>query len=271
MVSGIASQTLIDAIARSETDYMTDRMEAVRERPGNPEQVDIGRFGNAVCFYSGTMPWAAFNTVKGIRGEDADFLDEIVDFYRSRGRSPQFEIVPSLADQRLMKRLSELGFYQSGFHVSMYLDALPGDAAIEGNIRIRELREYEFELYAAIHCRGTGLPDNGIPPVAANNRVLYGRPGWKFYVAEWDHTPAAVGVMHMNGEVASLTFAATLPEFRNRGLHHDLLRRRIADAANYGRLLVVSQCAFLSQSQRNMERAGMRMGYVRASWTALEK
>ncbi|TVX95321.1 GNAT family N-acetyltransferase [Cohnella terricola] len=270
MFDGRASLALIEAIARSETEYMTDRMEAIRERPGNPEQVDIGRFGNAVCFYSGTMPWASFNTVKGLRGEDADLLEEIVDFYRSRARSPQFEIVPSLADQRLMKRLSELGFYQSGFHASMYAEAPPGDTSHETAIQIRELRADEFELYAAIHCRGTGLPDNGIPPVAANNQVLYGRPGWKFFVAEWDHMPAAVGVMHMKGEVASLTFAATLSEFRNRGLQQALLRRRIADAASNGCRLVVSQCAFLSQSQRNMERAGMRIGYVRASWTAIE-
>ncbi len=255
---------------RSEIDYMLDRMEAIRERPGNPEGVEIARIGGAICFYSKTMPWATFNTVKGLRSGDADALADIVDFYRTRGRKPQFELVPGLADQNLMKRLDELGFYQSGFHTSMAITAGNSDAVPYGpaadKLEVRPLREDEFELYATVHCRGTGLPDSGIAPVAANNRVLHGRPGWRFYVALWEGRPAGVGVSYAGKGAASLTFAATLPEWRGRGIQSALLRRRIEDAFAEGCGLVVGQCAFRSQSHRNMERAGMRIGYVRASW-----
>jgi len=111
------------------------------------------------------------------------------------------------------------------------------------------------------------LPDNGIPYVSANNRVLYNRPEWEFYMAYVNEQPAAAAVMHMKDGIASLTFAATLPEYRRLGLHRRLLERRIADAKRNGCTLVVSQCAFLSQSHRNMERIGMKIGFLKTLWT----
>jgi len=167
-----------------------------------------------------------------------------------------------------MRRLADLGFYQSGFHTSMAISTVlyaPVFCA-EDKLEIRALSEDEFELYATLHCRGTGLPDAGIPPVAANNRVLYGRPGWKFYLALWEGQPAAVGVAHIRKEAASLTFAATLPEYRNKGIQTALLHRRIEEAKEAGCELAVGQCAYLSASHRNMARVGMEIGYVRASW-----
>jgi ribosomal protein S18 acetylase RimI-like enzyme len=115
---------------------------------------------------------------------------------------------------------------------------------------------------------GTGLPDNGIPHVAANNKVLYDRPGWKFFIAQVNGQPTAAAVMRMKDGIASLTFAAILPEFRNRGLHRLLLSRRITEAKRAGCRLVVSQCYFLSQSHRNMERICMKIGYIKALWTS---
>lgn len=48
----------IKDIKNAEIDYMTDRMSAIQARPGNPEGIEIQRFGNAVCSYSKTMTWA---------------------------------------------------------------------------------------------------------------------------------------------------------------------------------------------------------------------
>lgn len=262
----IPSKSLIEQIERSEVDYMVDRMIAIQERPNNPEGIEIKQFGNAVCLYSRTMPWGTFNTVKGLTGADLEHIGPILDFYRTRGQKAQFEIVPSAVNQKVLQHLAARGLYQSGFHTSLYWEPeeLESD---QHTITIQELREDQFPTYAAIHCRGTGLPDNGIPPVAANNQVLYNRPGWKFYLAYVHDEPAAVGVMHMKDGIASMTFAATLPHFRSQGLHRSLLRKRMDEARHNDCRLVVSQCAFQSQSHRNMERVGMRIGYVRATWT----
>lgn len=264
------SENVMQAIEQSEIDYMTDRMNAIRERPGNPEGVEVAQFGHAVCFYSETMPWPSFNTVKGLRSSDIEYIDDMIRFYRERARKPQFEVVPGLADQPVLRSLAERGLYPSGSHTSLYAQpaAANREPAPEA-VRIEEIGASEFDTYAMIHCRGTGLPDDGIPHVAANNRVLHQRPGWFFYMAYYEERPAAVGVMHVKGDVASLTFAATLPEYRQRGLQLSLLRCRLAEAAGRQCGMAVSQCAFLSGSHRNMERAGMRIGYVRSTWTEL--
>lgn len=268
MMHLIPSAELIREVENSEIDYLTDRMAAIRSREGNPEGIEIERFGHAVCFYSRTMPWPTFNTVKGLTASEVDKLEAIIRFYKERERSIQFEIVPSMVDSRFLQRLTELGFYPSGIHSSLMIEPQAWGEDEPEQIRVHELREDQFELYAAIHCRGTGLPDNGIPHVAANNRVLYRRPGWKFFIAYVEEEPAAVGVMFIKNNTASLTFAATLPSYRNRGLHRSLLQRRIEEAFHQRCTLAVSQCAYLSQSHRNMERVGMKLAYVRTTWTA---
>ena len=251
----------------SESDYMVDRMQAIAERRDNPEGVVIARFGGAVCLYSRTMPWGSFNTVKGITDADIEQEDAIIAHYRALDRMPQFEIVPALAGRELLRKLADRGFYQSDFHASTVIAAERFGLRFDRSVRIEAIGQDGFELYAAIHCKGTGLSEDGIPPVAANNRVLGGRPGWRHYVAYVDDAPAAVGVMYGKAPVASLTFAATLPAYRNLGLQRNLLIHRIREAAASGCRYVVGQCAPLSQSHRNMERVGMKLAYVRATWT----
>lgn len=137
-------------------------------------------------------------------------------------------------------------------------------------IVVRELREHEFDTYAAIHCKGTGLSEKGIPYVSKNNKVLYNRPGWHFFIAEWNQMPCAVAVMYIHQTTASLTFAATLPEYRGQGLHTALILERIKKAKQEDCQLIVGQTSYASQSYRNMEKAGMKLGYTRATWTELE-
>ncbi|MNJ58778.1 hypothetical protein D3C77_544310 [compost metagenome] len=52
-MSHTLTQDKVELIEKSELNYMLDRMKTIQERPGNPEGVE-------------TMPWPAFNTVKGI-------------------------------------------------------------------------------------------------------------------------------------------------------------------------------------------------------------
>ncbi|MFB5673769.1 GNAT family N-acetyltransferase [Paenibacillus terreus] len=264
----LPTRQLIEEIEQSEIDYMIDRMQAIREKPGNPEGVEIHKFGNAVAYYSRTMHWPTFNTVKGLRDQDIEVLEDIIRFHQSKDRKAQFEIVPSLVNQELLVQLAVRGFYHSGFHTAMYTTKpfIPEEKTDE-RITIERVREAEFTDYATIHCRSTGLPDAGIPHVAENNRVLYDRPGWRFYLALVNGAPAAAAVMYLKGGAASLTFAGTLPSYRNQGLHRMLLKRRIEEATAADSNLVVSQCAFLSQSHRNMEHTGMKIGYVKAIWS----
>ncbi|GBF77620.1 hypothetical protein PA598K_06177 [Paenibacillus sp. 598K] len=269
----LPSRESIAAVEASEMDYQCDRMIAIRERSGNPEGVEIKAVGEAVCFYSRTMPWPGFNTVKGAGNAGAAAIDEILAFYREKERKPQFEIVPGLEERQTLHHLAKRGYYASGMHASLTMD-LAGWEAPEHRtprLRIEKLRESEIETYAAIHCRAFGLPEQGIPAVAANNLVLLGRPGWTFFIAYVEDRPAAAAVMYVKDRTASLTFAATLQSYRKTGLHERLLQRRFFEAKRQGCDRVVGQCGFLSASHRSMERAGMRIAYLRSSWTEMEE
>lgn len=287
MTDKLPSAALTRLLEQSESDYMTDRMVAIRERPDNPEGVEIATFGSATAIYSRTMPWPSFNTVKGFSTDNADDLEAIMDFYRSRGRKPQIEIVPSVVDSKTLQLLSEQGLYQSGFHVTLYRDLSGGEQeqaaghwmehdeamhAAASAVHMREIDDDDFTTYATVHCRGTGLPDGGIASVAANNAVLARRPGWHFYLAEAaEGEAAAAAVMYSKSGVTSLTFAATLPQYRGRGLHRRLLAARMQQAQRLGDAWVVGQCNYASQSHRNMEALGMKIGYIKALWSAADR
>ncbi|WP_238192066.1 GNAT family N-acetyltransferase [Paenibacillus sp. L3-i20] len=262
MVSDIA-----DKLELSEITFQTDRMTAIEQLVGNPHGIEIVKFGRAVAFYSRMMPWPVFNNVKGWL--EAKYVDDIITFYEERKRSFEFQITPFYTKPDVMSKLARSGYHQSGFHSTMYTEAVETTEALESDLHIRELREDEFMDYAAIHCIGNGLSQDSITYVAANNQIMFNRPGWKYFIAFIGDQPAATAVMYVKDRIASFTFAATLPQFRNLGLHSGLLRRRIHAAYMEGCQLVVAQCAYRSISQSNMERAGMRIGYTRATWTKL--
>ncbi|OKP86845.1 hypothetical protein A3844_12645 [Paenibacillus helianthi] len=262
----VITRELAERIEKSEIDYMVSRVKAIRERAGNPEGAEIEKFGNTTAIYVKTMPWGAFNTVKGITLDDIDQVDEIIHFYHERDRPCQFEIIPSKSSPELLQYLSSKGFYQNTFHTSMY--GIPNEVYPDypSNIFIREINEDEFELYGKLHCLGSGSAESGSKYVAANNKVLFNRSGWRISLGFVNEIPAGVAVMYIHSGIASLTFAATLPEFRGQGLQSAFLGKRMYEAALQKCELVVGQCAYTSTSQNNMERAGMRIGYIRANW-----
>lgn len=243
---------------------MRDRMIAMAEMPGNPNGAELQSFNSALAIYCREMPWPMFNNVKGKL--DLEQLESIIAFYQKRERGFEFHIMPKHAEPDVLKRLAQLGFYQAGFHATLYAEAHHAGEGLPPGVTIRALQEDEYMQYAAIHCEATGLSMDGKHYVAKNNRILGCRPGWRYYLAFCDNEPAAVAVMYIQDRTASCTFAATLPRFRGRGLQLTMLRRRINDAYSEGCKLVVAQCAYGSMSHANMERAGMRLGYTRATW-----
>ncbi|WKL01269.1 hypothetical protein Q0F98_32130 [Paenibacillus amylolyticus] len=116
----ILNLELADILEKSEINYMVDRMTAIRERGGNPEGIEIKRFGESTAFYSKTMPWGLFNNVKGRISEDV--IEDILDFYNERERNFEIQVIPSKIDQKVMRTLHNKGFYQSGFHTTLFVN-----------------------------------------------------------------------------------------------------------------------------------------------------
>ena len=84
------------------------------------------------------------------------------------------------------------------------------------------------------------------------------------FLAFIDDHPAGGGAILIHRGVALLAGAATLPPYRNRGVHAALHHARLALARRSGCDLAAQGAQPGSTSQRNAERRGLRVAYTRA-------
>ncbi|PFK32193.1 GNAT family N-acetyltransferase [Bacillus cereus] len=254
-------------IEQAEIDMLSDRLSTLQKIKGNPMQINMKRFENATAFSSKVISGPAFNTVKGITFTTKNELDEIISYYHTLQIPCRFEITPAHASPELFQYLHEKGFYQSDFHTALYGLPKPYPAPYSQKISIRELEEHEFHIFADIYVQGFRMPSFTKEGVRQNNQILFGKPGWHFYVAMIENVPASIGVLYMNQGIASLAASATLPAFQRRGCHTLLIQQRIHTAFTSQCQLLVGQALFGSASQNNMERCGMNAAYTKSIWT----
>ncbi|SHF70339.1 GNAT family protein [Ornithinibacillus halophilus] len=252
-------------IERMEIAMLESRLRAIREQKENPMGVEVQHFGEATAFSATGIPGPSFNTVKGLTGGDIHYLDSILEFYDDKGITPRFDLVPGIATEELFPRLHENGYYQNGFHASLY-GAVGGLQRLSNEITIREMDLDDFDTFADIYVKGFQMPDFLKEAVANNNRVLHGNDSWKFYLASINDTPAGLAVLYKHESAFVLAASATLTQYRNKGIHQALIQRRISDAKENDVKLVIGQAAFGSSSQKNMERAGLKIAYTKATW-----
>lgn len=258
---GIATE-----IENAEIDMLSSRLERLQTISGNPMQVQMKKFGSATAFSSKIIAGPAFNTVKGITNADA--IDAIISYYESLQIPCRFEITPAQGTAELFQYLSQKGFYQSSFHTALYSIPRVDPSLLPANISVRQLKENEFHILVDIYVRGFNMPSFTKDGVRQNNEILYDKPGWHFFIAEVQNTPAGIGVLYINNGIASLAASATLPEFQRKGCHTALIQKRIETAIESNCNLIVGQARFGSGSQNNMERAHMKIAYTKSIWTA---
>ncbi|HGH7181120.1 N-acetyltransferase [Bacillus cereus] len=253
-------------IENAEIHMLSSRLALLQAMDGNPMQVQMKKFGSATAFSSKVIAGPAFNTVKGITNTAQ--VDEIISYYQSLQIPCRFEITPAQGTAELFQYLSEKGFYQSSFHTALYSIPREDPALLPANISVRQLKENEFHIFADIYVRGFNMPSFTKDGVRQNNEILYDKPGWHFFIAEVQNTPAGIGVLYINNGIASLAASATLPEFQRKGCHTALIQKRIETAIASNCQLIVGQAMFGSGSQNNMERAHMKIAYTKSIWTA---
>lgn len=265
-MSTIMTLNAAQEIENAEIHMLSSRLKALQALAENPMQVQMKKFGGATAFSSKIIAGPAFNTVKGITNTDE--LDEIISYYQSLQIPCRFEITPAQGTAELFQYLSQKGFYQSSFHTALYSIPREDPSLLPANISVRQLKENEFHIFADIYVRGFNMPSFTKDGVRQNNEILYNKPGWHFFIAEFQNTPASIGVLYINNGVASLAASATLPEFQRKGCHTALIQKRIETAIEFNCKLIVGQARFGSSSQNNMERAHMKIAYTKSIWTA---
>ena len=192
---------------------------------------------------------------------------KLVRWYIDHGIKPTFEIVPGMYDETLGAELTRPGFYQSDFHASLIgrpSCAAPDDgtAEIERVTTAKTMEDY-LDAYVA----GWGFPEKDHAQFKANVRPWLEQVGWSLYVARVNGKPAAAATLYLQDGVGYLADSATDPVFRGRGLQLAMLQRRMRDADAAEADLVFSGARPFSSSHRNMERAGLRLQFIRSKWT----
>jgi ribosomal protein S18 acetylase RimI-like enzyme len=237
------------------------RLGAIRDRPETGLDLRIERFGAAIAPASPTQPELDFvNRIEGFGIGDVARLDQILDFYGSLGIDPWLELAPEAGVEEIGTMLARAGARIVGFHAVLY--ARPRRAP-SGAVDVRRTGGTEGEAAARILLEGHAVPEVLRPTHGSALAAAVEQAEGSLYVATVGGLRAAAAVLTIADGIGYLANAATLPAFRRRGCQRALIAARVADAADAGCDLVTSGAEFGSYSQRNLERAGFRLAYMK--------
>ncbi len=233
----------------------------------DPAAGAVRKIGSGVAIFAGVDSPITQAFGLGLAGpvEVADF-EKLEEFFQVRGAAVNVETCP-LADLSLTD-----GFCSRGYRPVEYsnvhareMDLPLGLPDPSPEVRVRPIRKGEEVLWAEAAARGfgEGEADEALTAVirdfASPDNVLC-------HLALVDGQPAGAASMRVQERIAVVNGAATLPQFRRRGVHTALLRVRLEKARQAGCQLAMVATRVGSGAQRNVERAGFRVLYTRTKW-----
>jgi hypothetical protein len=209
------------------------------------------------------------NRIAGLRAADLPELEGLLARYALAGVAPWLELAPHDGYEALAAALHAAGAAQIGFLSLLAAPAGPPPPA-RADVAVERVDAGALDAFGQTLLAGFEAP----PDVWAEDHEHVFRhwprdPGTSLYVARLDGRPAAAAVLFVHEGVGYLANASTVPAFRGRGAQAALIRRRLADAAAAGCELVAALTTVAGQSQRNLERGGLRVLANRAVWRVL--
>ena len=204
---------------------------------------------------------------------DMTALERIETEWRSKGEPVRVEL-SALTDPSVGGVLTDRGYRLHGFEnvLGLAVDAIPSEPAAT-NISVEVVQEdqlqpwLEIAVDAFMNLDGTGsVPDDALPreQLAKVLEEVTGAPAFIHYLARIDGQPVGEAAMRLDGDLAQIAGAGTLPQARGRGVQKALLQRRLADARRAGCTLAVVTTAPGTRSQENVMRRGFELLYTRA-------
>ncbi len=134
-------------------------------------------------------------------------------------------------------------------------------------VSVRVIAPDEAQLWSEISARGWSHEHPELRDFLLDlGAVAAAREGGVCFLAEYEGTPGAAGVLCIHEGVALFGGSATVPELRRRGLQAALLHARMRYAFEHGCDLAMMVAQPGSDSQRNAERKGFRIAYTRTKW-----
>lgn len=269
-----AGQDLAARVEHAERTLIEEGARAAARR--DPQQrVLVRPIGGGLAVWAG--PGSPLDKVVGVGMNSAAFddaeLDAVEQAFAEREAPVQFE-VSTLADPTVVERLTRRGYVLLGFENVLGLRLEPGRQAPPAeDTEIRDVGHDEFETWVNVVVDGFATPDTqGVAsheefPREALERAerdLTATSGFVGSLAMIDGKPAGGASLRLSDGVAQLCGAATLPEFRRRGVQGALLSMRLAAAAAAGCDLAVVTTLPGSKSQQNVQKLGFQLLYPRA-------
>jgi GNAT superfamily N-acetyltransferase len=241
-------------------------------RPESPPFVLPISGGQAVY----VAPSSPVNKVIGL-GLDADLdveaLERIEREWDARGEPVRIEM-SILVDPSFGSALTRRGYVLHGFEnvLGMQLDRAASDHILS-RVAVEIVTEAELDTWmdiavdAFMQLDGTGsVPPDAWPRerLRALLEEMMGVPGFIRYLARVEGEAVGEAAMRIDGDLAQIAGAGTLPRARGRGVQKALLARRLADARAAGCTLAVVTTAPGTRSQDNVMRRGFELLYTRA-------
>ena len=194
-------------------------------------------------------------------------LDHLERFFRERNCAINHEVSP-LVGVDAFRMLCSRGYKPIEISSIMYCPSRLESALPHERITVRKVESAEADIWIDVNSRAWGheTPDI-IDFLLQVGAVGFARDSNHCFLAEFDGEPAAAGSISIHEGVGLLQGAATLPQFRGRGLQPALLRARLNFAAESGcdMSMIVAEAG--STSQKNAERQGFRIAYTRTKWS----
>lgn len=196
--------------------------------------------------------------------DDAEF-DELEAFFRDRGAPVQHEVSPLVAAETL-GRLNARGYQVIEFSTVMARSTHDGIGG-PSQIQVRSIGAGDADLWSRIAADGWASESAELSNfVRSFGRIITHSAGVHCFLAELEGLPVAAAALSLNGGIALLAGASTIPQARRNGVQQALLHARLRFAAEAGARLAMMVAAPGSVSQRNAERQGFRIAYTRSKW-----
>lgn len=260
------SADVAERVENADIDYMAARIRALAELPGNPHGAYVRRVGDATAFLVTADPNPFYNNVMGMTSRSIGHLAELGEWYARHDTVLRVDVTPQSGDDALYASLRAAGLGQVGFFGTLFAapDVVAAQAAsVRTGVTIEPA---EIGEYASVYVQGLVYPPAFVATMTASVLVLAAVPDVHLFRARSGGRTIGVGLIHVCGTTAYLAAASTLVEARGRGAQLALIVHRAEVAAALGCELVVGHAAFASSSQRNLERAGLRVAYTKALW-----
>ena len=268
-----ADATLAARIDRAESRLTSDAAEAIRDA-GLQKRVVIIPIAGGKAVYAG--PSAPMNKLIGLGFDgalDLSVLAEVEREWRDRAEPVRVEL-SILAHPTIGEVLTGRGYRLHGFENVLgrsLKDLEPAKSNPELTVEVSQANDdatlIDIAVTSFLELDGTGSGPDDSMSREEMTRILSDFmvvPGYVRYLGRIDGQAVGEAAMRLDGGLAQIAGAGTLPAFRGRGMQKALLSRRLADAQAAGCDMAVVTTAPGSRSQDNVMRRGFELLYTRA-------